>query len=364
MIDPAPPSSDFLGRIPEPLRAFVAPLLGRSDLGERLARMALIFPKRFKREDREQLACLAREAAPGNYRVRLLTQWIDRRQAPLWHFSIIDDGARNQVYAKALEYHVKPGMTVFEIGTGTGILAMLAARAGAGHVYTCERRPEVAEAAREIIAANGFADRVTVIAKSADDLVLGEDMPERADLFVAEIVDNSLLGEMVIPLTELARQRFLKPDAILLPHTVSAIGYLVAAGGHGYRWRMTEALGFDLSAFNRFAPMEVNAGETGGDVDPLGPPTELLRVDLRQDQSPELSLDLELAADRDGLAEGVMRWLHLDFGGGITFENSPPTASAWFPQIHVLPEARQVKAGERLDFELYRSRERLMLFPK
>jgi hypothetical protein len=41
---------------------------------------------------------------------------------------------------------------------------------------------------------------------------LGEDIPERADIFVAEIVDNGLLTEFVLPLTEPARRKFLKPE--------------------------------------------------------------------------------------------------------------------------------------------------------
>ena len=113
---------------------------------------------------------------------------------------------------------------MFEIGTGTGLLAMLAARAGARHFYTCEAEQPVAEAARDIISRNGLSERITVIAKSAEKIRLVEDLPERADLFVAEIVDNSLLGERVLPLTELARARLLKPGAVLLPRAIAAMG--------------------------------------------------------------------------------------------------------------------------------------------
>ena len=118
-------------------------------------------------------------------------------------------------------------------------------------------------AARDIIARNGFADRVTVIGKDAHALQLGVDLPERADPFAAEILDNTLLGEGVLPLTELARLKFLKPGAMLLPHTVSAMGYLLGGAGHRHLYRMGTVMGFDLTPFNRFTPVELNAGKGG-----------------------------------------------------------------------------------------------------
>lgn len=364
------PSDDLLTRVPACFRPLVQVLIGRSDLPERLARMALVFSGRASRADCKLIATLARELAPENFRVKVFTQWLDRHQAPLWHFSIIEDEERNKVYAAALERFVRPGMTVFEIGTGTGILAMLAAKAGAGHVYTCERRREVAAVAREIIEKNGLADLITVISKNAYDVRLGEDLPERADLFVAEIVDNSLLGELVLPLTELARRKFLTPDAILLPREVSAMGYLIAKGEHSSTWRMGQVMGFDLTPFNRFTPLEVSTYKGGvspykGKVkaDPLSAPVMLLQLDLRVKHSAEATHKVRMVVQKEGVADGIMRWLRLDFGDGIVFENCPPRISCWDPQIHLLPKSIMVSAGDVVEFEVYRNHETLMILP-
>ncbi|NEX18408.1 MAG: hypothetical protein C1943_17845 [Halochromatium sp.] len=254
-------------------------------------------------------------------------------------------------------------MIVFEIGAGTGLLAMLAARAGAAHVYSCERRADVAEAARAIIAHNSLSDRITVIAKDAHDLRLGEDLPQRADLFVAEIVDNSLLGEQVLPLTELARARFLTPDAILLPRTVSAMGALVSGHGHWQDYRMDQVMGFDLSPFNRFTPVEINAGKGGGELELLTEAVELARFDLHQDAPAEARHEVHLIAQQAGRAEALLRWLQLDFGDGITFENRPPQRSSWDPHLHLLPEARWLDAGAVCAMTVSHNRERLFLWP-
>lgn len=255
-------------------------------------------------------------------------------------------------------------MTVFEIGTGTGILAMLAVRAGAEHVYPCERRADVAEAAKAIIQRNGMSDRITVIAKDAYALQLGEDLPERADLFVTEIVDNGLLTEYVLPLTELARRKFLKPDAILLPRRVSARGYLVSGRGHCESFRMREVMGFDLTPFNRFTQVEICAGKGGGsEIETLSESAELISFDLREDAPKEGDPPISLAATQPGTAEALMRWLHLDFGDDIVFENAPPQRSSWFPYLHVLPTPLEVSPGMLVPFNISHNHVRLFISP-
>lgn len=337
-------------------RRFVEVLAGRPDLPERLARMALVFRKLHQFQDARLLARRALDLAPGDARVRLLAEWVDRREVPLWHFQIAQDAERNGVYAAALERCVRPGMTVFEIGTGTGLLAMLAVRAGARHVYTCERHAEVAATAREVVARNGMAERITVLAVPAEEV----ELPERLDLFVAEIVDNSLLGEGVVPLTRLARRRFLKPGATLLPGVVSTWGSLATLGDNP-SCRLSGSMGFDLGPFNRFAPPVVCLGAGGDGAELLSEPQELLSFDLSSDLSPE-PRRLELVATSPGVAEGLLRWIRLDFGGGLALENRPPARSAsWFPCMHLFPEPRLLAVGDVVTVEVSHDEERVFV---
>jgi predicted RNA methylase len=352
-----------LPRLSPTAQAFVNAIADRSDLPLRLANMSLFLKEKSPKADARALARAAQALAPGDYRIRVLTDWLNRREAPLWHFGIIHDRLRNETYARALEHFVNPGMTVFEIGTGTGILAMLAVKAGAEHVYTCERRQDVAEAARDIIARNGLSDRITVIHKDAMAVEVGVDLPERADLFVAEIVDNTLLGEGVLPLTERARHHLLKPEAILLPREVSAMGFLITGKGHHEHYRMDTAMGFDLTPFNRFTPVEIHAGKGGGEFEPLTDAVELIRFDLHQDAPSEDTQRVRLTAHTPGTAESLMRWLKLDFGEGILFENRPPLHSSWDPHLHILPTPRPLEAGQTVEIEIHHNRDRLFIWP-
>src|SRR5262245_27922181 len=105
--------------------------------------------------------CLrAREAAPDDEELAPLVTSILSTNVPSWHFRIVRDEVRNGGYESALARAITPGCRVIEIGTGTGLLAMMAARAGARTVVTCEASPIVARLARDIIEVNGYGDRV------------------------------------------------------------------------------------------------------------------------------------------------------------------------------------------------------------
>lgn len=72
-----------------------------------------------------------------------------------FHFAMMNDHDRNAFYRDALKAAVKPTDTVLEIGTGSGLLAMCAAKAGAEHVYAIEANRHLTSLAEHIIGCNG-----------------------------------------------------------------------------------------------------------------------------------------------------------------------------------------------------------------
>ena len=75
---------------------------------------------------------------------------------------MIADRVRVEAYSRALRAAIRPGSVVLDIGTGPGILAVLACRFGAGRVFAIEANP-VIQLAREIAAANRCADKIEFI---------------------------------------------------------------------------------------------------------------------------------------------------------------------------------------------------------
>jgi ribosomal protein L11 methyltransferase len=87
-----------------------------------------------------------------------------------------------------LEQAVRPGDLVFDIGTGSGILAVAAAKLGAGRVLAVDNDPLAVRIAGENIAANDTADIVTV---AVGDLLTGLD--GQADIIVANIIADVII---------------------------------------------------------------------------------------------------------------------------------------------------------------------------
>jgi ribosomal protein L11 methyltransferase len=63
---------------------------------------------------------------------------------------------------QALETHLRPGTTVLDVGTGSGILAIAAAKLGAERVLALDADPAAVDVAGENVALNGVSDRVAV----------------------------------------------------------------------------------------------------------------------------------------------------------------------------------------------------------
>jgi hypothetical protein len=357
-------SSLNLDKLPEGIGNMIRAIAGKPDFPERLARLALILRQTKLSYLYRDLALHAWRLAPADPRVRYLTYRAVRESAPQWHFTMVHDFRRNEAYARALGRFVRPNMLILEIGAGTGLLAMLAARAGAAQVITCEKEPLIAEQAKIIIARNGLTDRVTVVPKELTELTVGTDLPQRADLLVAEMLNNNLLGDQVLPLYVYARKHLLAAGGQVLPETIAARGMLVG-GLETESFRMGQVLGFDLSPFNLLSPPSVTNGKGGGRFDAYSEPVEIFHFDLNALDHPERGhLAMEIVVTRDGLVQGFMQWIWMDFGGGITFENPPHQESHWWPVIHLFPEEMAVRAGHLICLTAEHDQRQIMIWPE
>src|SRR5262245_46940498 len=217
-----------------------------------MAHLARLLQDEGKPERALDLCLRARAASPDDPELAALVSAIVSTTVPSWHFRLVRDAARNHAYESALQRTIRPGGRVLEIGTGTGLLAMMAARAGAGTVITCEGNPIVTRLAQEIVAVNGYADRVRTIARHSTALDAARDLGGRADVLVSEIFSNDAVGEGAIPAIEDAWRRLLTAEARVIP---ARVRILVALAGDRLRdhRRMGIVDGFDLSGFDRAA---------------------------------------------------------------------------------------------------------------
>ena len=129
---------------------------------------------------------------------------------------MLHDDRRTSDYVAALSQAVRPGDVVLDIGTGSGVLAIAAARAGARHVYAVEAS-DIAEAAERVFALNDMEDRITLVAGWSREI----ELPEPADLLVSEVIGNEPFEEEILETTLDARRRLLKPGARLIPNALT-----------------------------------------------------------------------------------------------------------------------------------------------
>ena len=135
---------------------------------------------------------------------------------------MICDRVRTDAFRRAIESAVRPGDIVLDVGAGSGILSLFAARAGAARVYAVERTT-VAVLAQELAGANGFAEVVQVIHGDIADV----ELPERVDVIVSEWLGGFGIDEgMLVPVI-VARDRWLKPGGVMIPRSVTAWAGLV-----------------------------------------------------------------------------------------------------------------------------------------
>jgi hypothetical protein len=101
-------------------------------------------------------------------------------------------------------------------------------RAGtSAHVTTCESSPLLAEITRQVVAAHGLSQVVTVIPERSTDFVVGRDIREPVDLIVSEIVDCGLIGEGLLPTIRHARTHLLTEGGQLIRSRARLVGCLL-----------------------------------------------------------------------------------------------------------------------------------------
>jgi len=138
---------------------------------------------------------------------------------------MLHDSERNKLYRVGLQAAIKKvrergeEVRVLDIGTGTGLLSMMAAVEGVDSIVACEEFRPMAEIASRIIQLNGFQDKIKLVRKRSDELTVGPgcDLEKRANILVTEVFDTELIGEGAIGTYNHANRELLTDDRIVVP---------------------------------------------------------------------------------------------------------------------------------------------------
>jgi protein arginine N-methyltransferase 1 len=246
---------------------------------------------------------------------------------------MIADSVRMEAYVCALRAAVKPGAVVVDIGTGTGIFALIACQLGARRVYAIEPGDAIA-VGREIARANGYAETIEFIQGLSTRITL----PERADVIVSDLRGVLPLCTGHLPAIADARARFLAPAGALIPRRDTLwLACVEAPEAYAHiagPW-FDGAYGLNLrAAFD----MVTNTWERAS-VRPeqlVSAPQLLGVIDYTTVASPDFAATVRLAVTRAATTHGLCAWFDATLAEGIEFSNAPgqPEAiygKAFFP---------------------------------
>ncbi|UQY80513.1 Protein methyltransferase [Candidatus Hepatincola sp. Av] len=176
-----------------------------------------------------------------------------KRTFPSWHYAMLSDKKRNE----QIKYSIKSinliGKSVFEIGSGAGLVALLFAKYGAKKVLTCEENQQLFEITKLLIKENGYEHIITVINKNSKDVIEQGLLDFQPDIIFTETLDCGVIGEGYYSISQ-DISKIKTENTIILPHIINQFGFLVSSESmQSLNYIAHNTLSFDLSLINQYS---------------------------------------------------------------------------------------------------------------
>ncbi|KAL0968259.1 hypothetical protein UPYG_G00264410 [Umbra pygmaea] len=313
--------------------------------------------------------------------------WVEESEEYDYHQEIarssyadmLHDHDRNEKYYQGIRAAVSrvkargEKVIVLDIGTGTGLLSMMAVTAGADYCYAVEVFQPMADAAVRIVKKNGFSDKIKIINKHSTEVTVGPDgdMQSRANVLITELFDTELIGEGALPSYEHAHLNLVQEGCEAVPHRARVYAQLVESE---QLWSWAQLQPIEVDGRTLLPPPAV-VGCAGAhsvcDIQlsqvpqqrftPLGPLCTMFSVDFSKPvSSSPRSHTSSFKAQSSGQAQVVLSWWDIDMdpSGSTVCSMAPswtypdpqsaPWRDHWMQSVYFLPVDRKVLEGEEL----------------
>jgi len=306
---------------------------------------------------------LSKEKTPENKESNLESKKDENGQSSdyYWnsyaHFSIHEEMLKDEVRMRSYRNsiinnkHLFKDKIVLDVGCGTGILSLFAARAGAKKVFGVDFSNIVFQA-QQIAKDNHLENVVTLIKGKVEEIELPVD---KVDIIISEWMGYCLLYESMLPTVLYARDKWLKPDGILLPDR--AVLNLVAIEDAEYKddkinfWENVQ--GFDMSCMKSLAVQEPLVDV----VDPKQVMSSVARlsdidINIVKKEDLEFKVPFRLVATRDDYCHAFVTYFDIEFAKchkKVFFSTSPASQyTHWKQTVFYLKDVLSIKRGEEI----------------
>lgn len=271
---------------------------------------------------------------------------------------MVSDQARTDAFAAAIKEALRGGETVIDVGTGSGLLAMLAAKAGAKKVYALDQST-VAAAARETVERNGMSKVIDVVNGNACDF----DVVEPVDLIVSEWLGHFGFAETMLDDVIACRDANLKEGGRMLPCGVELkmapvdSDVLYVHEGPGF-WKK-EIHGIDFSHLERRELEQALAIKTEVPArDLIAEAQGLIKLDLGKAAKEDVWQhgELSFVIERDGKVNGFAGWFVAELTPTVILDTGPEHQTTHWMQTYFPMPPVEVKKGDvlKLSYDLTR----------
>ncbi|THU85709.1 protein arginine N-methyltransferase [Dendrothele bispora CBS 962.96] len=273
------------------------------------------------------------------------------------HEEMLKDSVRTGSYRSAIvnNPHLFKGKTVLDVGCGTGILSMFAAKAGASLVVGIDMS-NIIDQAQKIIEANGFKNTITLVKGKLEDAELPI---QQFDIIISEWMGYFLLYESMLDTVLLARDRYLKPGGLIFPDNATL--YLAAIEDQDYKEEKINfwdnVYGFDYSCIKDIALREPLV-DTVDLKSVVTDPCMIKHIDLTTAKKEDLTFEVpfSLTATRNDYVHAFLAWFDISFEcthKKVRFSTGPHAQyTHWKQTVFYTPSTITVSEGDTITGQL------------
>ncbi|WP_239312809.1 MULTISPECIES: 50S ribosomal protein L11 methyltransferase [unclassified Frankia] len=270
------------------------------------------------------------------------------------HRSMLRDTSRTFAFARALHHAVTSESIVLDMGTGTGILAMIAARLGAAKVIAVERT-RMADIARRLVLDNRLDTTIDVIFADAAEI----ELDGKVDVLVSEWLGGIAIDENLLSPLLAVRDKWLKPGGTLIPAAITSWlaptfdPYLADE----FDFFTSRTYGINLDLIRDMSANELYYGRhhLGSDT-VLSPAQEMWSLDLATLRAPDTDRGYAASCDfvfeADAVANGLMMWFSAVLTPNVSLSCAPDSETCWGRTVAPFTTAIALRAGDTLSVDM------------